>query len=174
MLLAGTPNLRRQLLADCCSRAWGMDVKTAFHCRFGHRLASYFPVPHSSVQFRDYLGRLNPQVRVVCFCWMDKSGIFSCDGFYASGQDTQVDQNISVCCSLYGSSLLGCAPVPTCIPPRRLYSVDGRDSLGFIFKRSPLVAGSYRIDPELTAMSTQHFFRSDQVRHASWCGMCLR
>jgi len=36
VLLAGTPNLRRQLLADCCSRAWGMDVKTAFHCYMGH------------------------------------------------------------------------------------------------------------------------------------------
>ena len=167
MLGDGILNLRRQFLADGCRRAWGMDVKTALNGYMGHRSVYYsFELP-SSISHRDLLGRFDPHERVGHVERMDQSGIFSCDGFYASGQDTQVDQNISVCCSLYGSSLLGCAPVPTCIPPRRLYSVDGRDSLGFIFKRSPLVAGSYRIDPELTAMSTQHFFRSGQVRHAS-------
>jgi hypothetical protein len=48
-------------------------------------------------------------------CWhferMDQSGVFSYHGFHASGQDTQVDQNISICRPLHGSSLLGCASV---------------------------------------------------------------
>src|SRR5439155_3968703 len=71
-------------------------------------------------------------------------------------------------------ALLGCAHLPRCLPPRRLLPVDSRDSIGFIFNRSPALAGSCRIDPgadELTAMSTQHFLEAAKcaMPHGAGC-----
>src|SRR6266566_3016260 len=56
VFLAGILNLRRQLLADCCSGAWRGYDKAAFPRQSGLRRASYSPFLQSSVQFWGFVG----------------------------------------------------------------------------------------------------------------------
>jgi len=142
VLLAGILNLRRKLLANGCRRTRGMDDKTALNGYLGHRRASYSPFLQSSVQFWGFVGGLNLQECVVFFCWMDKPDFHNHDDSYARRQNPETEHNLSVYRSPPRRTLLGCAHLPGCLSPRRLLFVDGWDFPGFVFKRSPALAGS--------------------------------
>ena len=142
VFLAGILNLRRQLLADCCSGAWRGYDKAAFPRQFGLRRASYSPFLQSSVQFWGFVGGLNLQECVVFFCWMDKPDFHNHDDSYARRQNPETERNLSMYRSPPRRTLLGCAHLPGCLSPRRLLFVDGWDFPGFVFKRSPALAGS--------------------------------
>jgi len=142
VLLAGILNLRRKLLANGCRRTRGMDDKTALNGYLGLRRASYSPFLQSSVQFWGFVGGLNLQECVVFFCWMDKPDFHNHDDSYARRQNPETEHNLSVYRSPPRRTLLGCAHLPRCLSPRRLLFVDGWDFPGFVFKRSPALAGS--------------------------------
>ena len=142
VLLAGILNLRRKLLANGCRRTRGMDDKTALNGYLGHRRASYSPFLQSSVQFWGFVGGLDIQECVVFFCWMDKPDFHNHDDSYARRQNPETERNLSMYRSPPRRTLLGCAHLPGCLSPRRLLFVDGWDFPGFVFKRSPALAGS--------------------------------
>ena len=66
---------------------------------------------------------------------MDKSGLLGHYDSYARRQDPETEHNLSIHHFLLHPVLLGCAHLPECLSQRRLLSLDGWDSLGFVFKR---------------------------------------
>src|SRR5258708_4630464 len=73
---------------------------------------------------------------------MDKPDFHNHDDSYARRQNPETERNLSMYRSPPRRTLLGCAHLPGCLSPRRLLFVDGWDFPGFVFKRSPALAGS--------------------------------